>query len=64
LVFICSRGSAQYAYWTSLYQIHKFLNDEGYDFVLTGGRVRNIPVRDIENRRIMPKDYLPLPSKL
>jgi hypothetical protein len=62
LVFICSRSNS-YAYWTSLKQIHKFLKEEGYAFVLEGGPLaRQVPIVDIANpNRQFSRNYIPLP---
>ena len=62
LVFICSRGDGGAAYWTSLNQIHKFLNQEGFEFVLQGSIARRIPIKDRNGpQKDYPKDYIPLP---
>lgn len=63
LVFLCSRGNGTNGYWTSLQQIHKFLKDEGFEFVLDGSVARQIPIRDRANPGTQfPKDYIPLPG--
>lgn len=64
LIAICSRGGGGYGYWTSLNQIHRFLKEEGYGFVLQGASLaRKIPIVDMNGpQREYPKDYIPLPS--
>jgi len=56
LIFMCSRSNS-YAWWTSLQQIHKFLEDEGFSFVLTGARAREIPA--FYHGLKLPKTYIP-----
>jgi hypothetical protein len=66
LVAICSRGSGEYGYWTSLKQIHKFIQDEGFEFLIVGaGLARQIPVVDINGSgRNFPPDYIPVPMNI
>lgn len=63
LIFICSRGSSQNAYWTSLSQIHNFLKEEGFSFVLENNQIaRELPIVDkIGPPKQYPKDFIPLP---
>jgi hypothetical protein len=64
LLFICSRGSGSYAYWTSLKQIHKFLQEEKFEFVLQNSMVsRTLPIIDRNgNSKEYPKNFIPLPN--
>ena len=64
LVFICSRGNS-HAYWTSLQQIHKFLEmEKEFEFLLhvADNVAGAIPVEDVENpNHKFPDGYVPLP---
>jgi len=61
LIMVCSRGDS-YGYWSSLNQIHKFLNDEKFTELLGATTLaRRIPVFDWMNpNKKYPKDYIPL----
>jgi len=64
LIAICSRGGGGYGYWSSLNQIHRFLKEEEFEFILRGScAARLIPIRDVkEPGKKFPPDYIPLPS--
>ena len=64
LIGICSRGGGGYGYWTSLNQIHKFLKEEGFDFIIgTSAAARLIPIVDTDRPdQKFPSDYIPIPS--
>lgn len=64
LLFICSRGGGGYGYWTSLKQIHKFLNEEKFAFVLENNQVaRQLPIVDrVGPPQEYPKDFILMPS--
>lgn len=63
LIGICSRGGGNTGLWSSLQQIHKFLNEEGYGFILQGyAPARRLVIVD----RNMPqgkysKNFIPVP---
>jgi len=62
LLFICSRGGSGWGYWSSLLQIHKFLNAEGFKFVLDGSLARKVPIKDRQNPdKKYSEDFIPLP---
>jgi len=62
LIFICSRGNS-YAYWTSLQQIHKFLELESeFEFILNSDIAARVPIHDQKDpTRVFPPGYIPLP---
>lgn len=68
LVFLCSRSQQDTGngYWTSLKQIHSFLKEEGYGFVLEDNvplAARKIPiVNQTGDQKDFPEDYIPLPG--
>lgn len=66
LVFVCSRSHEQddVGYWTSLDQIHKFLKDEKYEFILQGyAPARKIPIVDKNGAQgNYTESYIPLPK--
>lgn len=60
---ICSRGNGTYSFWTTVKQIHKYLKEEGFEFVLDGRSLANkIPIVDRNGPQgDYPKDYIPSP---
>lgn len=66
LIGITSRSDGiSTSYYSSHKQIHKFLIEEGYGFVLQGVNdwARQIPIIDRNNpQNNYPKDYIPLPN--
>lgn len=63
LIGICSRGGGSTGLWSSLQQIHKFLKEEGYGFVLQGylpARNLNIVDRNTPQKKY-PKTFIPIP---
>ena len=65
LLFICSRGGGGYAYWTSLKQIHNFLNEEKFSFVLNNFQfAQKLPIIDkIGPSKEYPKDFILIPNQ-
>jgi hypothetical protein len=67
LVGITSRSDRiSTSYYSSHKQIHKFLKEEGFEFVLVmpNDFAREIPIIDRNNSQgKYPKDYIPLPNK-
>jgi hypothetical protein len=67
LVGITSRSDRiSTSYYSSYKQIHKFLKEEGYEFVLSGANdfAREIPIIDRNNpQNKYPKEYIPMPKK-
>lgn len=62
LLFICSRGGGGRGYWSSLKQIHKFLKEEKFEFVLeSSSPARQIPIEDASGK-VYPKDFIPVPN--
>jgi len=65
---ICSRGSntnngGGEGYWSSLFQIYKFLYAENYEFILELP-ARKLPIKDMNNpQKEYPRNYIPIPRK-
>ena len=64
LIFICSRGSNNAAYWTSLLQIHTFLKEEGFSYILEHSKAKTIPIVDRLNpQQQYQQDFILLPKR-
>lgn len=62
---ICSRAGGDRGYFSSVSQIHSFLSEEGFGFLLEGGSLAGkIPVIDRNNPQgTYPKTYIPVPGR-
>lgn len=64
LIMICSRGGGGYGYWTSVNQIHKFLKEEGFGWLLEAELARSIPIKNKDgSKNDYPKDFIPIPRR-
>lgn len=67
LVGITSRSDrVSTSYYSSFKQIHQFLQEQGFEFVLQGSNdwARDLPILDRNNPQgNYPRDYIPLPNK-
>ena len=63
LIGICSRGGMDHGYWSSLRQIHRFLKEEGFGFVLESQLARTLLVVDRNNvQGKYFRTYIPIPG--